>query len=103
MKSEATISTAVSTDGEGSVNQKRAFEGRVLHERLLRDNLTALCRSTSIRVVAWPKSFVSEAAQAALLKSCAHSMRTKVNILDATLDMIEKPTKRRVLKIPIRN
>lgn len=97
VKSEATTSTAISTDAEGSINQKRAFEARVLkNERLLRDSLTALCRSTSIRVarMAW-KSFSIEAAQASLLKSCAHSMRTKVNILDrnALADMIERHKK----------
>jgi len=100
VKSEATSSTALSTDGEGSVNQKRAFETRVLkNERLLRDSLTALCRATPIRVarMAW-KNFSTEAAQAALLKSCAHSMRTKVNILDrkALADMIERHKKESV-------
>jgi hypothetical protein len=97
VKSETTSSTALSTDGEGSINQKRAFEERVLkNERLLRDSLTSLCRATPIRVarMAW-KYFSTEAAQAALLKSCAHSMRTKVNILDrkALADMIERHKK----------
>ena len=97
VKSETTSSTALSTDGEGSINQKRAFEDRVLkNERILRDSLTSLCRATPIRVarMAW-KYFSTEAAQAALLKSCAHSMRTKVNILDrkALADMIERHKK----------
>ena len=95
-----TTSTTITTEGEGSMNQKRLFEARVLkNERLLRDSLTALCRATPIRVarMAW-KCFTTEAAQAALLKSCAHSMRTKVNIIDrkALADMIERHKKESV-------
>jgi hypothetical protein len=96
VKTEGTSSTTLSTDGETSVNQK-VFEARVLkNDLLLRDSITSLCRATPIRVarMAW-KCFSTEAAQAALLKSCAHSMRTKVNILDrkALADMIERHKK----------
>lgn len=99
-KTDGTASTTLSTDGEASVNQKRVFEARVLkNELLLRDSITSLCRATPIRVarMAW-KCFSTEAAQAALLKSCAHSMRTKVNILDrkALADMIERHKKESV-------
>ena len=96
VKSETT-STTLSTEADGEISQKRAFEARVLaNERLLRDSMTALCRGTQVRVarMAW-RYFSTEASQCALLKSCAHSMRTKVNIInhDALKEMIERHKK----------
>ena len=89
-----TTSTTQSTEADITMAQKRSFEARVLaNEHLLRDSLTALCRGTPIRLarMAW-KYFQTEMTQAGLLKSCAYSMRTKVNILnrDALAEMIER-------------
>jgi hypothetical protein len=95
-----TTSTTQSTEGDVIMNQKRAFEARVLgNERLLRDSLTALCRGTPIRVSRMAfRFFHTELTQAGLLKSCAYSMRTKVNIInrDALAEMIERHKKESV-------
>jgi hypothetical protein len=95
-----TTSTTQSTEGDVIMIQKRAFEARVLgNESLLRDSLTALCRGTPIRVARMAyKFFQMEMTQAGLLKSCAYSMRTKVNIInrDALAEMIERHKKESV-------
>jgi hypothetical protein len=89
-----TTSTTQSTEGDVIMSHKRAFEARVLgNESLLRDSLTALCRGTPIRVARMSyKFFQMEMKQAGLLKSCAYSMRTKVNIInrDALAEMMER-------------
>ena len=64
------------------LQQKRIVEDRVLsNERLLKESLTTLCKSTPMRTARMAYSyFKSEATQCAMLKADAGNLRTKIDL-----------------------